>query len=78
MQERWAVLLREEPSSKDYREAVSSNVNYGVFGNALIDVGRQPRLDMLRSQPICCPHRRAVGRLARQILRLTGALSASR
>jgi len=28
MQERWAVLLREEPSSKDYREAVSSNRGY--------------------------------------------------
>ena len=28
MQERWAVLLREEPSSKDYREAVSSNVAF--------------------------------------------------
>ena len=28
MQERWAVLLREEPSSKDYREAVSSNLGY--------------------------------------------------
>jgi len=28
MQERWAVLLREEPSSKDYREAVSSNSGY--------------------------------------------------
>jgi len=26
MQERWAVLLREEPSSKDYREAVSSKM----------------------------------------------------
>jgi hypothetical protein len=26
MQVRWAVLLREEPSSKDYRGAVSSNV----------------------------------------------------
>ena len=28
MQERWAVLLREEPSSKDYREAVSSNAPF--------------------------------------------------
>jgi hypothetical protein len=29
MQVRWAVLLREEPSSKDYRGAVSSNLPYG-------------------------------------------------
>jgi len=32
MQERWAVLLREEPSSKDYREAVSSK--HGCFSSA--------------------------------------------
>ena len=30
MQERWAVLLREEPSSKDYREAVSSNIRFAL------------------------------------------------
>jgi len=33
MQERWAVLLREEPSSKDYREAVSSNSQYVAQNN---------------------------------------------
>src|SRR6516164_3969340 len=33
MQERWAVLLREEPSSKDYREAVSSNYIFRVSLN---------------------------------------------
>ena len=38
MQERWAVLLREEPSSKDYREAVSSNGLFARLAQSLIRI----------------------------------------
>jgi hypothetical protein len=40
MQVRWAVLLREEPSSKDYRGAVSSNSDY-VPGHVIADDHRR-------------------------------------
>ena len=51
MQERWAVLLREEPSSKDYREAVSSNT-----GNVAFAVMWRPRLGVLDGNGICFPN----------------------